>query len=92
MRTEPQPTSLPTVRINAKNFNQSNREDTRKLCTALFDYNARTEGDLTFRKGETLHIVDDSGDWWVAKSLTTNHEGYIPSNYVAPIKSMDAEE
>lgn len=34
-------------------------EDTRKLCTALFDYNARTEGDLTFRKGETLHIVDD---------------------------------
>lgn len=67
-------------------------EDKRKLCTALFDYNARTEGDLTFRKGETLHIIDDSGDWWVASSLTTHKEGYIPSNYVAPIKSMDAED
>lgn len=66
--------------------------DNRKLCTALFDYNARTEGDLTFRKGDTLHIIDDSGDWWIAKFLTSNQEGYIPSNYVAPVKTIDAED
>lgn len=32
------------------------------------------------------------GDWWLARSLTTGKSGYIPSNYVAPSDSIQAEE
>ena len=43
--------------------------------------------------GETLQIVNNSdGDWWFARSLKNGKEGYIPSNYVAPVKSVEAME
>ncbi|MFT7819284.1 tyrosine-protein kinase Fyn isoform X2 [Arapaima gigas] len=32
------------------------------------------------------------GDWWEARSLTTGGTGYIPSNYVAPVDSIQAED
>ena len=43
--------------------------------------------------GETLQIINNSdGDWWFARSLKSGKEGYIPSNYVAPLKSVQAQE
>ncbi|XP_067862778.1 tyrosine-protein kinase Fyn-like isoform X1 [Heptranchias perlo] len=63
------------------------------LFIALYDYDARTEDDLTFRKGEKFHVINSSeGDWWEARSLTTGKTGYVPSNYVAPVDSIQAEE
>ncbi|XP_043940572.1 tyrosine-protein kinase Fgr isoform X3 [Protopterus annectens] len=60
---------------------------------ALYDYDARTEDDLTFVKGEKFNIINNTeGDWWEARSLTTGKTGYIPSNYVAPVDSIQAEE
>ncbi|KAI3357788.1 hypothetical protein L3Q82_016178, partial [Scortum barcoo] len=54
---------------------------------------SRTASDLSFRKGERLQIVNNTeGDWWLARSLTTGESGYIPSNYVAPSDSIQAEE
>lgn len=32
------------------------------------------------------------GDWWEARSIATGKTGYIPSNYVAPADSIQAEE
>uniref|UniRef100_A0A915Q802 SH3 domain-containing protein n=1 Tax=Setaria digitata TaxID=48799 RepID=A0A915Q802_9BILA len=62
------------------------------LFVALFDYDARTDEDLSFKKDELLYILNDmQGDWWYAKSKTTNLCGYIPSNYVAREKSLDAQ-
>uniref|UniRef100_A0A3Q3E7L8 SH2 domain-containing protein n=1 Tax=Hippocampus comes TaxID=109280 RepID=A0A3Q3E7L8_HIPCM len=34
----------------------------------------------------------EEGDWWEARSLDTGNAGYIPSNYVAPVDSIQAEE
>uniref|UniRef100_A0A8C5PX89 Tyrosine-protein kinase n=1 Tax=Leptobrachium leishanense TaxID=445787 RepID=A0A8C5PX89_9ANUR len=63
------------------------------LFVALYDYEARTEDDLSFQKGEKFQILNSSeGDWWEARSLTTGGTGYIPSNYVAPVDSIQAEE
>ncbi|XP_058879554.1 tyrosine-protein kinase fyna isoform X1 [Acipenser ruthenus] len=63
------------------------------LFVALYDYEARTEEDLSFRKGEKFQILNSTeGDWWEARSLTTGGTGYIPSNYVAPVDSIQAEE
>jgi len=72
---------------------------------ALFDYQARMEGDLSFNKGERLIILNnnqgkpiimlsltDSGDWWEAKKPATGERGYVPSNYVAEADSIKAKE
>ncbi|XP_048825037.1 tyrosine-protein kinase Fgr isoform X1 [Lagopus muta] len=63
------------------------------LFIALYDYEARTEDDLSFQKGEKFHIINNTeGDWWEARSLSSGATGYIPSNYVAPVDSIQAEE
>ncbi|MGH0157874.1 UNVERIFIED_CONTAM: hypothetical protein FKN15_034143 [Acipenser sinensis] len=63
------------------------------LFLALYEYDARTEDDLSFMKGEKFHIINNAeGDWWEARSLDTGRTGYIPSNYVAPVDSIQAEE
>ncbi|VDN51043.1 unnamed protein product [Dracunculus medinensis] len=62
------------------------------LFIALFDYDARTDDDLSFKKDELLYILNDmQGDWWYARSKFTKRCGYIPSNYVAREKSLDAQ-
>uniref|UniRef100_A0A3B4TYY1 Tyrosine-protein kinase n=1 Tax=Seriola dumerili TaxID=41447 RepID=A0A3B4TYY1_SERDU len=64
---------------------------------ALYDYEARTSDDLTFKKGDRFQIINNTktnkeGDWWEARSINTGKKGYIPSNYVAPADSIQAEE
>ena len=68
-----------------------------KMFVALYDYDARTDEDLSFRKGDLLEIINDTqGDWWFAraksnKAVGGKTEGYIPSNYVAKVKSLESE-
>jgi len=63
-----------------------------KIFVALYDYDARTDEDLSFKKGEHLQILNDTqGDWWFARSKASKQEGYIPSNYVAKLESIEAE-
>ena len=58
-----------------------------------YSYDAKIPEDLSFTKGEKLLIIDSTVcDWWLGKSLTTGKEGYIPSNYIAPIASYELEE
>ncbi|MCJ8731780.1 hypothetical protein PDJAM_G00203420 [Pangasius djambal] len=60
---------------------------------ALYDYEARTSDDLSFKKGDRFQIINNTeGDWWEARSINTGKKGYIPSNYVAPADSIQAEE
>ncbi|XP_074549397.1 tyrosine-protein kinase yes-like [Halichoeres trimaculatus] len=60
---------------------------------ALYDYEARTSDDLSFKKGDRFQIINNTeGDWWEARSINTGRKGYIPSNYVAPADSIQAEE
>ena len=69
----------------------SNPDD--KLYVALYAYQARTIEDLSFEKGEHLVVTGDTDkDWYFAKSLRTQRQGHIPSNYVAPVSSFEAEE
>lgn len=65
---------------------------------ALFDYQARTAEDLSFCVGDKLQILDSSHEgWWFARHLEKRVgsgqqlQGYIPSNYVAEDKSLQAE-
>ncbi|KAJ7373835.1 hypothetical protein OS493_009157 [Desmophyllum pertusum] len=69
----------------------------KALFVALYDYEARTAEDLSFKKGENLEVINindtlNGADWWQARSLVTNTVGYIPSNYVAPASSLKSED
>ncbi|KAK7079270.1 Tyrosine-protein kinase Src42A [Halocaridina rubra] len=63
-----------------------------RMYVALFDYDARTGDDLSFRKSEHLEVLEmRSEEWWLAKSNITGLQGYIPAAYVAKLKSIQAE-
>lgn len=69
--------------------------DERNLFQALYDYDKRTEDDLSFKKGDKLLVINNSdGDWWEAQLVGggANDKGFIPSNYVAPVTSIEAED
>lgn len=62
------------------------------IYVAVYDYEPRTPGDLLFKKGDHLEIIDNNHtDWWRARSRTNHMEGYVPANYVAPVRSIEAE-
>lgn len=63
-----------------------------RLYVALYNYDARTDEDLSFTKGEMLEVISDThGDWWYARSRSSKLEGYIPSNYIARATSLESE-
>ena len=44
--------------------------NTVETVTALFDYEAQAEGDLSFSTGEVIEIVtrtDNPNEWWIGK-------------------------
>ncbi len=56
----------------------------KKYADCLFDFRARQADELSFRKGDTIEIVDDSeigSDWWLARDANLK-EGYIPKTFV----------
>ena len=64
-----------------------------KVYLARYAYQARTAEDLSFEKGERLLIIGgQESDWWFAKSLKSQREGYIPRNYIAEAQTYEAEE
>uniref|UniRef100_A0AAX7VPN4 Tyrosine-protein kinase n=1 Tax=Astatotilapia calliptera TaxID=8154 RepID=A0AAX7VPN4_ASTCA len=63
-----------------------------KIVVALFPYEAVHPDDLGFKKGEKMKILEEHGEWWKAKSLVNDKEGFIPSNYVAQADTMETED
>ncbi|XP_043962856.1 tyrosine-protein kinase Blk [Gambusia affinis] len=59
---------------------------------ALHDFKATNDSDLSFKKGDKLKVLQENGEWWLAKSLLTDQEGFIPSNYVARSDTLEVEK
>uniref|UniRef100_A0A8D2AWB0 Tyrosine-protein kinase n=1 Tax=Sciurus vulgaris TaxID=55149 RepID=A0A8D2AWB0_SCIVU len=62
------------------------------FVVALYDYAAVNDRDLQMLKGEKLQVLKETGDWWLARSLVTGREGYVPSNFVAPVETLEVEK
>lgn len=63
------------------------------MCVGEYDFNGSEAEDLSFKKGDLMYIINTDKDmWWLARSKGSGKEGYIPSNYVTELKSLDAEE
>ena len=57
---------------------------------ALYDYKARSDKELTFKRGETLKVIEKSpdGHWW--DGLRGSQRGFIPVSYVEIIELQTA--
>ncbi|XP_075895911.1 cytoplasmic protein NCK2a [Nelusetta ayraudi] len=57
------------------------------IVVAKWDYTAQQDQELDIRKNERLFLLDDSKTWWRVRN-TSNHTGYVPSNYVERKNSL----
>ena len=77
------------VSSRTNSFSSGSQGKTRQLllCTALFDYEAQGEDELSLQRGEVVEILSKdakiSGDegWWTGK--INDKVGIFPSNFVA---------
>ncbi|KAM4604220.1 growth factor receptor-bound protein 2a [Polymixia lowei] len=54
---------------------------------ALFDFEPQEEGELGFRRGEIIQVLDNShANWW--KGVCQGQMGTFPRNYVTPVNHM----
>ncbi|XP_066563787.1 tyrosine-protein kinase Blk [Amia ocellicauda] len=67
------------------------QDEDKDVVVAQHDFNPVNDHDLPFKKGEKLKVLQENGDWWLAKSVTTGQEGYIPSTYVARVHTLEVE-
>ncbi|KAK4104216.1 BAR-domain-containing protein [Parathielavia hyrcaniae] len=54
-----------------------------ETVTALYDYAAQAEGDLSFRAGDTIEVVTrtaNADEWWTGRAH--GKQGQFPGNYV----------
>ncbi|CAH2009120.1 unnamed protein product [Acanthoscelides obtectus] len=65
-------------------------EDDPQLFVALYDFQAGGENQLSLKKGEQVRILsyNKSGEWCEAHS-SSNQVGWVPSNYVTPVNSLE---
>jgi son of sevenless-like protein len=60
------------------------------FCRALYDYQTDDQSSLSFRRDDTIEVLNqlESG-WW--DGLLRDERGWFPSNYVVPISDEEAE-
>jgi len=58
-----------------------------KILTAVYDYSAEEEDELSFQAGDMIYVLDSSdADWWRAR--VKGKEGLVPSNLLENISSI----
>ncbi|EIW86340.1 BAR-domain-containing protein [Coniophora puteana RWD-64-598 SS2] len=58
-------------------------EPPKEYVTALYDFDAQADGDLSFKTGDRIEILkktDSQEDWWTGR--VNGQEGVFPGNYV----------
>ncbi|XP_035771034.1 tyrosine-protein kinase Srms-like [Neolamprologus brichardi] len=63
-----------------------------QLYAALFDFEARSDDELTVKEGDKLSVIEKRGRYVLAKKLTGSLEsGLVPANYVALLQDEFAK-
>lgn len=88
----PIPISMPQTVDRTQKLSITSVDKNDNIVIAMYAYRAENEGDLSFRKGEKLEIIEKSDpDWWTVKRIDTGETGYIPANYVGST-AIESEE
>ncbi|OAV99849.1 hypothetical protein PTTG_09264 [Puccinia triticina 1-1 BBBD Race 1] len=55
-----------------------------KPATALYDFEAQGEDELTVEEGDRLYVLDDTSDddWWKCAMQSDGQEGVVPASYI----------
>lgn len=69
---QPQPPQMPMRRPSPS----------ANYVTALYDYEAQTDGDLSFSAGDKIQVIERKGpnEWWTG--VCNGVQGVFPGNYV----------
>lgn len=63
-----------------------------QLYAALFDFEARSDDELSVREGDKLSVLEKRGDYVLATRLTgPRQSGLVPANYVALLQDEFAK-
>lgn len=63
-----------------------------QVCKALYDYESRTEDELSIKENDILYIIEkEDDDWWRAELKQQNGEdqgpvGLVPADYLEEVK------
>ncbi|ELW71971.1 Tyrosine-protein kinase Lyn [Tupaia chinensis] len=88
-----QPRPVPESQLlPGQRFQTKDPEEQGDIVVALYPYDGIHPDDLSFKKGEKMKVLEEHGEWWKAKSLSTKREGFIPSNYVAKVNTLETED
>merc|ERR1719239_337669 len=64
----------------------------KKILQAMYNYQARTESETSFSKGDQMELLDDSHpDWWLVR-MANGCEGYVPYNFVARCDTIESKD
>ncbi|KAK8722463.1 hypothetical protein OTU49_012223, partial [Cherax quadricarinatus] len=64
-----------------------------RIVVAMYAFQGRSSGELSFDKGDKMEILNDAdADWWLARHMTRGTDGYIPKNYVASASSLECQD
>uniref|UniRef100_A0A4W4GRG9 Abelson helper integration site 1 n=1 Tax=Electrophorus electricus TaxID=8005 RepID=A0A4W4GRG9_ELEEL len=58
---------------------------------SLYDYRANRSDELTFRRGDVIHVLYKDNDSWWFGCLASGQKGYFPTAYVAEESGFDEE-
>ena len=53
---------------------------------ALYDFVARTENEISFKKGDIVKVLDQDEGWWLGE--LDGKEGLFPANYVEAVQEQ----
>ncbi|XP_008006556.3 nephrocystin-1 isoform X1 [Chlorocebus sabaeus] len=74
-----------------KEENEYHNQSTGEEYIAVGDFTAQQAGDLAFKKGEILLVIEKKPDgWWIAKDAKGN-EGLVPRTYLEPYSEEEEE-
>lgn len=63
-----------------------------QLYAALYDFEARSEEELSVKEGDKLSVIEKRGNYVLAKKLTGSLEsGLVPANYIAMLQDEFAK-
>ncbi|OBZ82343.1 Actin cytoskeleton-regulatory complex protein sla1, partial [Choanephora cucurbitarum] len=64
-----------------------------EVCQTLYDYEARTEDELSIKQDDVLYVIEkEDDDWWKAELKQNTEEqgpvGLVPATYLEPIQPI----
>ncbi|KAJ8016344.1 hypothetical protein DPEC_G00006240 [Dallia pectoralis] len=79
------PADIPTISGDIRA--PAPKQKPTQLYAALFDFEARSDSELTVKEGDKLSVIEKRGDYVFAKKLTGSMKsGLVPATYVAVLQ------